>query len=246
MSEAPSAKVYAGCLVAIFALVPASSTALASEQGAASWIGVNVRVPFAERYSFQLTTEPRLFENPNQLRILLVRPWFDMRLPHGFGVALGYDALVFFKASDRREHRIWQQVSHGHGWEHVRSLARFRLEQRFFSDMKRASVRARFMVGLAVRLGLDIDLVVKNEFFVNFNEVPVVGKQGYAENRLYGGFGRRFAPWVQASIGYQMQWLNLEVVDLINHTVIVGVAFETPSLGRRRTTAKRPRVTGSI
>ena len=112
-------------------------------------------------------------------------------------------------------------------------MARFRLEQRFFSDVSRVSVRGRFLAGVAVPLGSEVDVIVKNEFFVNFNQVPIVGQQGYAENRLYGGFGRRFAPWMYASLGYQMQWLNLTVVDLINHTVMVGLAFETPSLGGR-------------
>lgn len=152
-------------------------------------------------------------------------------------MGLGYDALFFFKALDRQEHRIWEEVSHGHSWEHVRSLARFRLEQRFFSDLNPVSVRGRFLIGAAVPLGQDIDLIVKNEFFVNFNQVPIVGQQGYSENRLYGGFGRRFTPWLQASLGYQMQWLNLTVVDLINHTVVVGLAFETPALGGRRSEA---------
>ena len=210
-------------------LVLLASTASAAENGAAGWIGVKVRVPFADRFSFQLQTEPRLFEQPNQLRILLVRPWFDVRLPQGFTVGLGYDALFFFKALDRQEHRIWEEVSHGHSWEHVRSLARFRLEQRFFSDLNPVSVRGRFLIGAAVPLGQDIDLIVKNEFFVNFNQVPIVGQQGYSENRLYGGFGRRFTPWLHASLGYQMQWLNLTVIDLINHTVVVGLAFETPA-----------------
>ena len=210
-----------------------ASTAHAAENGAAGWIGVKVRVPFADRFSFQLQTEPRLFQQPNQLRILLVRPWFDVRLSQGFALALGYDALVFFKASDRREHRLWQQVSHAHSWKHLRSMTHFRLEQRFFSNVSRVSVRSRFLVGGAVPLGLEIDLIVKNEFFVNFNQVPIVGEQGYAENRLYGGLGRRFAPWMYASLGYQMQWLNLTVVDLINHTVMVGLAFETPAPRRR-------------
>lgn len=193
-----------------------------------------MRVPFADRYSLQLQTEPRLFELPNQLRVLLVRPWLDARLPKGFTVGLGYDALVFFKAIDRREHRLWQQVVHGHAWKPLRTTARIRLEQRFFSDVSRVSIRGRFLAGIAVPLGLDFDLVVKNEFFVNFNQVPIVGQQGYSENRLYGGFGRRFTPWLQASLGYQMQWLNLTVLDLINHTVMASFAFETPSIRRRR------------
>lgn len=223
-----------GLLVCMLMLICLTSTARAAENGPAGWFGVKVRVPFADRFSFQLLTEPRFFQELGKLRILLVRPWFDVKLPQGFTVGLGYDALVFFKGNDRREHRIWEEVAHGHSWEHLRSLARFRLEQRFFTDVSRVSVRGRFLVGAAVPLGRGIDLVVKNEFLVNFNQVPVVGQQGYSENRLYGGFARRLAPWVQASLGYQMQWLDLTVVDVINNTVMVGLAFETPALRARR------------
>jgi hypothetical protein len=216
-------------LVVFVLLLLTSSAARAADQGAAGWIGVKLRVPFAERYSFQLMTEPRLFQNPDQLRALLIRPWFDVTLPHGFGVALGYDGLLFSNPIIKQEHRLWQQVSHGHGWEHVRTLLRFRLEQRFFSQAERVSVRGRFLLGVAVPLGLGIDFLVNNEFFVNFNDLPVVGAQGYTENRLYGGFGRRFAPWVAVAIGYQMQWQDLDLANLINHTVMVGAAFETPA-----------------
>ena len=238
MSEARSRLAPAGCLALLTLVLVLSAQARAADQGAAGWIEVKLRVPFAERYSFQLMTEPRIFQNPDQLRILLIRPWFDVMLPHGFGVALGYDGLLFSHPIIKQEHRLWQQVSHGHVWQHVRSLLRFRLEQRFFSQADRVSVRGRFLLGVGVPLGLGIELLVNNEFFVNFNDLPIVGVQGYTENRLYGGFGRRFAPWVSVAIGYQMQWQDLDAVNLINHTVMVGVVFETPT--RRPRSRRRP------
>ena len=238
MGDARAARGRAGGVVLLLLVLLLSSEVQAAEQGAAGWINVKLRVPFAERYSFQLMTEPRIFQNPDQLRVFLIRPWFDVRLPHGFGVALGYDGLFFSHPVIKQEHRLWQQVSHVHIGQHARSLLRFRLEQRFFSSADRVSVRGRFLLGGAIPLGLRIDLIVNNEFFVNFNDLPIVGVQGYTENRLYGGFGRRFAPWVSVALGYQMQWLDLEVVDLINHTVMVGVAFETPA--KQPPAPKRP------
>lgn len=210
-----------------------ASTAKAADQGPAVWIGLTGRMPFAERFTFGLLAEPRFIYNTTDFRILLVRPWFEMAVPKGFSVGLGYDALFFFTPSSRTEQRIWQQASHRKAWEHARLDSRFRLEQRFFSNQSGVSIRGRLMLGTGIPLGAGIDLVVKNESFVNFNQVAVVGEQGYSENRLYGGFDRRFGNWTKLSIGYQMQWINAGIADLINHTVVIGAAFNTPEAQRR-------------
>lgn len=209
------------------------NVAEATEQGPAVWITTAVRVPFAERYAFRLVAQPRFINNVANFRILLVRPWFEVAIPRGFSAGLGYDALVFFSPTSRTEHRIWEQLAHRQAWENFRLDSRFRLEQRFFSDLSSVSIRGRFMLGMAVPLVAAIDLVVKNEFFVNFNQVPVVGERGYHENRLFGGFSRRFGPWTQISVGYQMQWLDPAGTNFINHTVMLGAAFDTPAIKRR-------------
>ena len=61
----PSAKVCAAILASTLGLALFASTVHAAENGAAGWIGVKVRVPFADRFSFQLQTEPRLFQQPD-------------------------------------------------------------------------------------------------------------------------------------------------------------------------------------
>jgi len=216
------------------------NAAKAAEQGPAVWIGASVRLPFAERFAFRLLTEPRFIYNTTNVQLLLVRPWFEMAIPKGFSVGLGYDAMVFFRPSSRSEHRVLQQISHRHAWDRIGLNSRFRLEQRFFSDESAVSVRGRFLIGVAIPLVAEVALVFSNEFLVNFNQVPIVGEQGYSENRLFGGFSRRFGRWTQVSVGYQMQWLNLAVTDLINHTVILGAAFDTPPLKRRQASPTPP------
>ncbi len=219
--------------LALVCAMTAPSVATASEQGPAVWIGTAVRVPFAERYAFRLLTQPRFINNVTNFRILLVRPWLEVAIPQGFSVALGYDALIFFQPGQRTEHRIWEQLSHRHAWEHFKANSRFRLEQRFFSDLSEVSVRGRFLLGMAVPLVVDIEFILNNEFFVNFNQVPIVGDRGYHENRLFGGFSRPFGRWVQISVGYQMQWLDPVGTNFINHTVMLGAAFDTPEIKRR-------------
>ena len=220
------ARIVSACLILFAALTLGTPAARAAENGPAGWIGVHVRVPFAQRFAFQMLTEPRLSENQGQQRVILLRPWFSAALPRGFGVGLGYDSLLFWNPNNRQEHRIWQEVLQRQDFRPLWTLAQFRLEQRFFSDADRVSVRGRFLVGIGVKLGRAFELLVNNEFFVDFNDVPTVAKRGYTENRLYGGFGRRFAPWVRAALGYQMQWIHAEPANLINHTVMVLVSFD--------------------
>jgi len=205
----------------------APAPAHAAENGAAGWMGVKVRAPFAERFSFQLLTEARLFEELNQARFLLLRPWFDVSLPFGLSVALGYDALLLVNPVNRQEHRLWQQLAHGHAWEHIRTTLQFRLEERFFSFVDDVSVRGRLLVGIGVPLVKELALLVSNEFFVSFNEVGGFDPRGYSENRIFGGFGWRFNDWMSTKLGYQNQWIDF--LDLFNHTVLVNVAFTTPT-----------------
>ena len=181
------------------------------------------RVPFADRFTFFLLTEPRLFERPDGLRILLLRPWFEAALSHGLAVGLGYDGLLFLTPTKRQEHRLWQQVSYNHRWKPIGALLRFRLEERFFSDAKRISVRGRFFTGIAVPIVREVELLVSNELFVSFNEVPDLDPRGVSENRAFVGFGWRITKWATTSLGYQMQWLKAP--DLINHTVLAGFVF---------------------
>ena len=213
-------------LILFAALTLGTPAARAAENGPAGWIGVHVRVPFAERFAFQMLTEPRLSENGGQERYILLRPWFSAALPHGFGVGLGFDGLFFWNPDNKQEYRIWQEVLQRQEFKPLWTLAVFRLEQRFFSNADGVSVRGRFIVGIGVKLGRKFELLVNNEFFVDFNDVPNAAKRGYTENRLYGGFRRRFAPWVRAALGYQMQWIDSEPTNLINHTVMVLVSFD--------------------
>ncbi|NNE17126.1 MAG: DUF2490 domain-containing protein [Myxococcales bacterium] len=75
---------------------------------------------------------------------MLLRPWFSATLPRGFGVGLGYDGLLTWNPVAGQEHRVWQEASHRHDFDRLWTLARFRLEQRFFSDFDRVSVRGRY------------------------------------------------------------------------------------------------------
>lgn len=206
-------------------LVPARVDAV--ENGGAGWVGVTLRVPFADRYSFHLLTEPRFFEQPERIRVLVLRPWFEVALPHGLGVGLGYDAVLTVFPVSRQEHRVWQQLSHRHRFPSVTTVARFRLEERFFNDVASVSVRGRLLLGVEVPIVREVAFVLNDELFVGFNQVNPVEPGGLSENRLNVGFAWGPREWVTASIGYQNQWL--EVFDVMNHTLMLQFVFTTPT-----------------
>jgi hypothetical protein len=202
-------------------------TARAVEGGGAGWVGVTLRAPFAERYAFLLEIEPRFFERPERAQVVLLRPWFEVALAHGLSVALGYDALVALSPEARQEHRLWQQLAHRHAFDSVATVAQLRLEQRFFSEVASVSIRARLRGGIEVPIVREVGFVLDDELFLSFNEIPSFDPAGPSENRLIVGFSWGPREWARALLGYQNQWLRQ--LDLINHTLLLRLAFELPT-----------------
>lgn len=213
-------------LVAFAALDPAR----AAEETASLWFTSNIRVPISERFSWNLIVQPRFDDDISQLDRVLVRSWFDASLPYGLAVGLGYDAHVIENPVPLLEQRAWQQLAFKRKWPAVRTFGYARIEQRFFEDSDGVAVRGRVLLGLAVPLMRSVDLVARNEFFVNFNETDAGVRTGYRENRLFGGLSRPLNQRTRAEVGYQMLWVNLPGPDAIAHTLMLGIAFETPSL----------------
>lgn len=213
---------YAGLLWVSFPL-----TAGATEGGGAGWVGVTLRAPFLERYAVALEIEPRFFERPERVQVLLLRPWFEVELAHGLCVALGYDALLASSPPVRREHRLWQQLAHRHVFDLLATVAVLRLEERFFSNVGSVSIRARVLAGVEVPIVREVAFVLNDELFLSFNEIPQFDPAGLSENRLIVGFGWGPREWARALLGYQNQWLR--PLDLINHTLLLRLSFELPT-----------------
>lgn len=228
--RAPIRSALLGVWLGVVASAPGLAHAV--ESGGAGWVGVTLRVPFADRYSFQLLTEPRFFEQPERIRVLVFRPWFEAALPHGLAVGLGYDALLTLFPVTGQEHRVWQQLSHRHRFRPISTVAHFRLEERFFSDAPSVSVRARVLVGIEVPIVREVAFVLNDELFIGFNEVQPVEPGGVSENRLNVGFAWGPREWVTAALGYQNQWL--EVFDVVNHALMLQLVFTTPTASTNR------------
>ena len=167
-----------------------------------------------------------------------------MSLPHGFAVALGYDGLLLLFPTSSQEHRLWQQGSHEHQWGAVKSDVRVRLEQRFFSAASGVSVRGRFLVGVDVSIVGDVAFVLRNEFFVSFNQIENIDPRGFSENRLFAGFEWGPKDWLTATLGYQNQWIA--IFEVVNHTLVLRLRFEVPTGATTRAHSRAASVTRSM
>lgn len=208
----------------------AASPARAAEELGALWFTAQLHAPLTDRLSAHLLLQPRIGDDFSELARIVVRPWLQASFSHGLAGALGYDAHVIVEPRSLLEQRAWQQLSFRHSWAPTRANARFRLEQRFFEGSNEVALRARFLIGFAVPLSWSVELVARNEFFVNLNETGVIRRTGYRENRLFGGFARRLGGRTRGEVGYQMQWVGLPGSDLVNHTLMLGLAVDLPSL----------------
>ena len=109
-------------------------------------------------------------------------------------------------------------------------LAHIWLEERFFEGADDVAVRGRFNVGTRIDLGRDVDLEVRNEFFVDFNETSRVRKTGLGENQLVVGVQKALGHGVSVRLGYLQQYLDQPGPDTFNHSVVTGFQWRTPAL----------------
>lgn len=216
------------------------SPVVAAEHDASLWITTLVRMPIADRYSLSLILQPRFDDDIGRIERVLIRPWFEVDIKHGFAAAVGYDMHANINPSSRWEQRAWQQLAHRHAFSGWKSLVWIRVEERFFENARAVPVRGRFLLGAIVPLPESLSLMFTNEFFVNFNTTGVVSKTGFRENRVFGTINRQFGQWTQLGVGYQMQWVDRPAQNLISHAVMLNLWFETPNVGRQKAPEAAP------
>jgi len=208
-------------------LAVASPARAASEEGAL-WVNAHLAVPLTSRLSANLIVQPRIVADISDYQRVVLRPWLQVELGHGFHAALGYDAHLIESPASTLEQRAWQQLGWGGRWRPLRAFGRARLEERFFEGPGPTLWRGRLLGGLGLPLGRSFELVVQDELFLNLNENGRASRSGLRENRLYAGFGRSLGDRGRVDLGYQMQWQELLGPDRIFHTLMLGVRVDAP------------------
>lgn len=153
-----------------------------------------------------------------------------------------------FKPSDEgvnvptiNEHRIWQQYLSRKRTVQVFMEHRFRLEQRFLTNVNLGTQRLDHRIRYRFQLIFPfytISPYLRHYFIAGYNEVMLNMRTNTNEifdrNRLYGAIGYQVSPKLNFQIGYLNQYAMQPVFDNgeVNHLLQFTVAYNMDDLMR--------------
>lgn len=221
---------FAGRCLALTLLVVVSSVgapaAWAVREDAQLWTGANASIGLTDSIRAGLLIQTRLRDDMSTLERVLLRPSLSWRLRSWVALGVGYDAHLIQSPLDVEEQRVWQEALLDHGLGRLAVTHRLRLEERWGDPIDGMSVRLRYLLGLASpELVWGLRGVIRDEIFLNFDADGPTRHTGLGENRAFAGLRRGFAERYTVEIGYQAQLIRPRLAqDLLNHTLLVGVA----------------------
>jgi hypothetical protein len=196
------------CLVLL--LLPSSANGQQDEHDTGLWLQAVVTVGISENWRLHLEEQQRWFDNVSAPFETITRAAVGRRVHERATLWGGYGWIAKPPGPGiAHEHRIWQQLSATFpGVERWTPSLRLRLEQRFQDNWSDSSHRLRAMGRFVRPLTRDRrwSLAAWNEWFVTLDETPTGPRQGYNQNRLFGGLLRQFNPSVGLEFGYL--WVN--------------------------------------
>lgn len=162
--------------------------------------------------------------------------YFNSRtiLTAGYGFMYA-DPDEFVARSDIREHQIWQQFITRHRtraifWEH-----RYRLEQRFLSNLNSSTSRLDYRVRYRFQFILPFYSIsphlrhfffaANDEIFLNLNPAATAGV--FDRNRIFLALGYQVSPKFNLRLGYLNQIANSASTPQgeVNHLVQLGISY---------------------
>lgn len=220
--------------------VGASGEPFALENDLQAWQSFTARTHITRRVQgyvdvqsnlINLTNQPHLSANKENLGQLLLRPALGFKLGRGVSLWQGYGWTPSFDPEFRSEHRIWQQVLVEKRFENLRNLSissRTRFETRRIADADGESFRIRSQFRAMLPIGqTPWSLVTHVEPFVNLNTVGNGPRSGFNQSRVFVGINRKITPSLNAEIGYLNQYVNVpgSSRDRMNHVILATVNF---------------------
>lgn len=219
-----------GVLMLLLSLALANEARSETRDEGALWLVNQVEMPIDDRFGVHLMVQNRWVDDVETYERTVVRPWLSFLATDRVELALGYDAHEFENPNDSLENRAWQRIAYRHPVGPGSLFTHFWLEERFFDDSDSVAWRGRFQVGGSLPLPADFDWTLRNEFFFNLNDTPVIRRTGLRENHLYTGFGHPLGESFRIEAGYLMQYRDIRGIDLFDHTFVLGLSARTPAL----------------
>lgn len=179
-----------------------------------SWIAYMGNQQTGKGFNWWNEVQYRDYAFFGDLQQVLIRTGMGYNLAeNNYNVMLGY-AFVYTESyvsgkeekNSFSEHRIFQQFLTRQNVGKVNIQHRYRLEERFFED----DTQYRFRYGLSLQVPVNHEnlkkgcfyLAASNEFFLN------LASPHFDRNRIYGGAGYVFSPYVRAEAGLMRQSLE--------------------------------------
>ncbi len=223
-------------LSAMLAVAPRSAAAQGVDHAYQTWLGVFAQGPIAGRVVFQGDAHYRVHAHLSPY-VAIVRPGVGVQIARGMIVTVGYAWTPSWPQADQAvgdfvdEHRAWEQ------WQYDLPLAsgalrlqfRSRLEERIRPGVgSDVGVRFRQMARVTVPLGAAGRWLVTawDEVFFGLNDTDWRQRQGFDQNRVFGGVGWWFAPGAaRVEVGYFNHYVlrpGDPARDLANHGLMVN------------------------
>lgn len=188
----------------------ATPTTPASLQSGAVWLSpaIGLRYRIDERWTFQMDTQFRFDGASGTLLDVQVRPGIEYILSPNWGVGAGYVQYQRYLAGQTTSRGAFQDILYRAHVDTLPVAGRWRWEELFY-DNGTYLVRTRLLAGLRIPLkDTPWELAFSDEVFFNVGNNGPNRRQGWAQNRIYAGFGRSLTPWSKASLGYELDTYN--------------------------------------
>lgn len=204
----------------------AAPTALAENQ---IWTSFDLEKKSASnpRLEYQLNTELR-YQPDGDLDTIEIRPGVRYRLSDRFDLSGGYlFASSRREGPDRREHRLWQQLSYdlfeAGDWEFS---GRTRIEERWREGADGTGYRLRQRFGVSHPVpGTELQFELNSEAFFSLNDTAWA-PSGFHENRARATVEWEASNGLEWSVGYLNQFRNGTggSADETNHHIYIGLS----------------------
>jgi len=206
-----------------------TSVQAASHTDFQAWIPININAKLTTQLRGFLEFQPRLGNDMSNLTSVMIRPAIGWAINDKATLWTGYLMSADSITPDSDTYLIENRAFQGFTWKDTANDKQFiwevrnRLEERFLPRNAAPSIRwrTRLRVEQLIPSWSSWSIIASEEIFFNLNNNANNAQlqTGAQQNRLYLGFGYRFAPEFQIETGYLYQhvWKNSPSDDQNNN-----------------------------
>lgn len=188
---------------------------------------------YKDKVSGYFYTQPTVTNNISDFNPVVFRSALIYYPRNNLSLWQGYDRIVSLTDNVQySENRIWQQAVLDNKYKDLSINNRVRLEERLIKDAGGTSVRFRYRLRLTHPISKNKKwyAATSNEIFFNLNTLNN-RPDGFLQNRLFIGIGRKLLENVNGEIGYQLEFVNIPSpqANLMRHSIVTNISIKIPN-----------------